>query len=141
MPLQEKQYHRKGEPTTPYPCPVAYDLPAVAALGPDARMYAACIGGLLLPFGIFIFAFSQGRGHFLGPLAGLTIVFAGIFTIYSGMFSYLAVSLSHECVLTHLRLRRTHMAFTRVPLSLARLSSAISAASPFPCSLQPSTNL
>ncbi|KAL8284121.1 hypothetical protein RQP46_004870 [Phenoliferia psychrophenolica] len=64
----------------------------VKARGPEARLYASCVGGLLFPAGIFIFAFSQGRGHWIGPAIGLTICFTGIFTIYLATFNYLADS-------------------------------------------------
>lgn len=46
----------------------------VAKRGPEARLYACMVGGLLFPSGIFIFAFSQGRGHWIGPCIGLVIV-------------------------------------------------------------------
>ncbi|KAI5477994.1 Major Facilitator Superfamily protein [Pseudohyphozyma bogoriensis] len=62
----------------------------VGTRGPEARLYAACVGGLVLPAGLFIFAFSQGRGHWMGPIIGLLLAFLGIFTIYLATFNYLA---------------------------------------------------
>lgn len=46
----------------------------VAKRGPEARLYACMVGGLMFPSGIFIFAFSQGRGHWAGPCVGLIVV-------------------------------------------------------------------
>ncbi|GAA5858755.1 hypothetical protein JCM8547_004973 [Rhodosporidiobolus lusitaniae] len=62
----------------------------VAKRGPEARLYASLIGGLVFPAGAFILAFSQGRGHWMGPVVGLTMVFSGVYTIYLAVFSYLA---------------------------------------------------
>ena len=42
--------------------------------GPEARLYLCMVGGLLFPAGIMIFAFSQGRGHWIGPCIGLVCV-------------------------------------------------------------------
>ncbi len=46
----------------------------VAKRGPEARLYLCMAGGLLFPSGILIFAFSQGRGHWMGPVFGLGCV-------------------------------------------------------------------
>lgn len=62
----------------------------VGRRGPEARLYASLIGGLLFPIGAFILAFTQGRTHWMGPVVGLTIIFIGIYTIYLAVFSYLA---------------------------------------------------
>ncbi|POY70051.1 hypothetical protein BMF94_6938 [Rhodotorula taiwanensis] len=62
----------------------------VARRGPEARLYSSLIGGLLFPAGAFILAFSQDRGHWMGPIVGLTLIFLGIYTIYLAVFSYLA---------------------------------------------------
>ncbi|GJN92132.1 hypothetical protein Rhopal_005162-T1 [Rhodotorula paludigena] len=59
----------------------------VAKRGPEARLYASLVGGLVFPAGAFILAFSQGRGHWMGPIVGLTM---GVYTIYLAVFSYLA---------------------------------------------------
>lgn len=52
--------------------------------GVEARLYVACYLCWFFPGGIFIFAFSQGRGHWMGPVVGLTIAFAGVYNIYLG---------------------------------------------------------
>lgn len=62
----------------------------VAKRGPEARLYAAMVGGIMFPFGVFIFAFASGRGHWMGPVVGLVMVFLGVFTIYLATFNYLA---------------------------------------------------
>lgn len=62
----------------------------VGRRGPEARLYASLVGGLLFPIGAFILAFTQGRAHWMGPVVGLTIIFIGIYTIYLAVFSYLA---------------------------------------------------
>ncbi|GAA5908018.1 hypothetical protein JCM8208_004025 [Rhodotorula glutinis] len=62
----------------------------VAKRGPEARLYASLVGGLVFPAGAFILAFSQGRGHWMGPVVGLTMIFTGVYTIYLAVFSYLA---------------------------------------------------
>jgi len=46
----------------------------VAKRGSEARLYLCMVGGLLFPSGIMIFAFSQGRGHWMGPCIGLVCV-------------------------------------------------------------------
>ncbi|GAA5923091.1 MFS transporter [Sporobolomyces koalae] len=62
----------------------------VARIGPEARLYASLIGGLLFPAGALILAFSQGRGHWFGPVFGLFLIFWGVFQIYLAVFTYLA---------------------------------------------------
>lgn len=62
----------------------------VAKRGPEARLYMACFGGLLLPAGMWIFAFSQGWGYWLGPVCGMVVLFTGIFAVYLAAFNYLA---------------------------------------------------
>ncbi|GAA5997050.1 hypothetical protein JCM5350_001573 [Sporobolomyces pararoseus] len=62
----------------------------VARRGPEARLYASLIGGLVFPAGAFILAFSQGRGHWFGPVVGVALIFYGVYTIYLAVFTYLA---------------------------------------------------
>ncbi|GAA5877188.1 hypothetical protein JCM16303_006193 [Sporobolomyces ruberrimus] len=62
----------------------------VARRGPEARLYASLIGGLVFPAGAFILAFSQGRGHWFGPVVGMFLIFYGTFLIYLAVFNYLA---------------------------------------------------
>lgn len=61
-----------------------------ARRGPEARLYASLIGGLVFPAGAFALAFSQGRGHWMGPVVGLVLIFSGVYSIYLAVFSYLA---------------------------------------------------
>lgn len=42
-------------------------------------------GGGVKQAGILIFAFSQGRAHWIGPVIGLVFTFTGIFTICKGL--------------------------------------------------------
>lgn len=46
----------------------------VAKRGPEARLYSSLVGGLVFPAGALILAFSQGRGHWMGPIVGLVLV-------------------------------------------------------------------
>ncbi|ORY75032.1 MFS general substrate transporter [Leucosporidium creatinivorum] len=63
-----------------------------AKRGPEARLYMSMAGGLIFPAGCWIFAFASGRGHWMGPVVGLVMVFYGVFTIYLATFNYLADS-------------------------------------------------
>jgi hypothetical protein len=60
-----------------------------ATRGVEARLYVACYLCWLFPGGIFIIAFSQGRGHWMGPVVGLAVAFTGVFNIYQATFSFL----------------------------------------------------
>ncbi|BGP12403.1 hypothetical protein JCM10213_001992 [Rhodosporidiobolus nylandii] len=62
----------------------------VAKRGPEARLLTSLVGALVFPAGALILAFSQGRGHWMGPCIGLVLVFSGVYTIYLAVFSYLA---------------------------------------------------
>ncbi|GAA5894174.1 hypothetical protein JCM5296_004675 [Sporobolomyces johnsonii] len=62
----------------------------VAKRGPEARLYSSLVGGLVFPAGALILAFSQGRGHWMGPIVGLVLIFTGVYTVYLAVFSYLA---------------------------------------------------
>ena len=46
--------------------------------GPEARLYASLICGPLLPVGLYIFGATQGRGFWIGPLVGTTLVMVGM---------------------------------------------------------------
>lgn len=50
--------------------------------GAEARLYASMVCAPLLPIGLFIFGASQGRAHWMGPIAGATLLMLGIFHIY-----------------------------------------------------------
>lgn len=73
MPWQERKYRQN-----------------VARKGPEARLYIACAGGIFLCGGGFITAFSEGRGHWIGPLCGVGLVTIGIFCVFSSIFAYMA---------------------------------------------------
>ncbi|KII83384.1 hypothetical protein PLICRDRAFT_180466 [Plicaturopsis crispa FD-325 SS-3] len=64
----------------------------VSKKGPEARLYGAALGGLLVPAGCFIFAWTEGRVHWIAPLIGVTVLMTGIFWIYCAVFNYLADS-------------------------------------------------
>ena len=52
-------------------------------LGPEARMYAGMVGGLLLPIGCWIFTWtSYSNIHWIVPCIGITITYAGLMLIY-----------------------------------------------------------
>ncbi|BGP52668.1 hypothetical protein JCM8202_004805 [Rhodotorula sphaerocarpa] len=85
----------------------------VARRGPEARLYASLVGGLVFPAGAFILAFSQGRGHWMGPVVGLTLIFTGTYTIYLCVFSVLSdyYSIYASSALSGQSLCRNLMAF------------------------------
>lgn len=62
-------------------------LKNVTSKGPEARLYITCLGGIIMVLGGFIIAFSEGRGHWLGPLSGITVLTIGIFCVFSSIFS------------------------------------------------------
>lgn len=64
-PLQESWYRR-----------------TFAKRGAEARLYFAAIGGLLVPVGCFVFAWSQGRTHWIVPLIGIVLLMTGTYWIY-----------------------------------------------------------
>ncbi|GAA6053212.1 hypothetical protein JCM3770_000034 [Rhodotorula araucariae] len=62
-----------------------------ARLGPEARLFIALPGSVLLPGGILLFAFAQGaRAPVVAPLFGVVLLFSGISMIYSAVTAYLA---------------------------------------------------
>ncbi|KAM0793367.1 hypothetical protein ACM66B_000822 [Microbotryomycetes sp. NB124-2] len=70
----EKLYHRK-----------------VAKRGPEARLYQAMVGGLMIPVGAAIFSFTAyPHVHWIACLIGVTILYAGMFLCYLTCFAYLA---------------------------------------------------
>lgn len=80
----------------------------VARRGPEARLYITCLGGFIMFAGGMIIsqstltfphltteltssiAFSEGRGHWVGPLFGVGTVTIGIFCIFYSTFAYMA---------------------------------------------------
>ncbi|KZT53006.1 MFS general substrate transporter [Calocera cornea HHB12733] len=60
-------------------------------IGAEARLYSACLAGILFPLGAFIYAWtSYPHVHWIAPLIGVTIITTAIFLIYLAVFSYLA---------------------------------------------------
>ncbi|KAI5451207.1 hypothetical protein NCC49_002083 [Naganishia albida] len=67
----------------------------VARRGPEARLYAAMIGGVCFAVGGFIYAFTSSSDiTFIAPCIGIAIVIFGVFCIYLGVFNFLADSYS-----------------------------------------------
>ncbi|CED85156.1 Synaptic vesicle transporter SVOP and related transporters (major facilitator superfamily) [Phaffia rhodozyma] len=62
-----------------------------AARGPEARLYGACLSGMVFAIGCFIFGWtSYPDVHWIGPIVGLTVAILGLFVIYLSVFNYLA---------------------------------------------------
>ncbi|KAJ9112210.1 hypothetical protein QFC20_002391 [Naganishia adeliensis] len=65
----------------------------VATRGPEARLYAAMLGGILFAVGCFIYAWTCfPHITYIAPCIGITVVVFGIFSIYLGVFNFLADS-------------------------------------------------
>ncbi len=63
----------------------------VATKGTEARLYTALAGGVLLPFGGWIYAWTSFPNvHFIAPCIGITLLYAGMYLIYVAVFQYLA---------------------------------------------------
>ncbi|GAA5900772.1 hypothetical protein JCM5296_004891 [Sporobolomyces johnsonii] len=70
-------------------------LKNVAKRGPEARLYSAFGGGILVPLGSFIYVFtSYPQCHWSGPAIGVVILYTGMYLVYLTTFSYLADSYS-----------------------------------------------
>ncbi|KAK4055293.1 hypothetical protein OIV83_000576 [Microbotryomycetes sp. JL201] len=70
----------------------------VAKRGPEARLYQAMIGGLMIPVGAAIFSFTAyPHVHWIACLIGVTILYAGMFLCYLTCFSYLADASHADC--------------------------------------------
>ncbi|KAF9461065.1 MFS polyamine transporter [Collybia nuda] len=62
-----------------------------AKRGPEARLHTACFAAVLIPIGMFIYAWSSfPRVHWIVQMIGITIFMWGMFIIYLGVFSYVA---------------------------------------------------
>ncbi|KAL3421090.1 Cycloheximide resistance protein [Phlyctema vagabunda] len=58
---------------------------------PESRLYFACIESVLLPVGLFMFAWTQFSSiHWIVPTIAVGISTAGIYSIYLATFNYLA---------------------------------------------------
>ncbi|KAF8621893.1 hypothetical protein AX15_007445 [Amanita polypyramis BW_CC] len=63
----------------------------VAKRGPEARLYTACMAGVLLPVGLFIFSWTALRHvQWIGANFGIAIFMWATYIIYSTVFSYLS---------------------------------------------------
>ncbi|KAF8202324.1 MFS polyamine transporter [Pholiota molesta] len=59
--------------------------------GPEARLYLACFAAIMIPVGMFIYAWSAfQRIPWIALAIGITIFTWGIFIVYLAVFSYLA---------------------------------------------------
>lgn len=47
---------------------------AVATRGVEARLYTSLVGSFMFPCGQTVFAFTQGRTHWIVPIFALTVV-------------------------------------------------------------------
>ncbi|KAF8330493.1 MFS polyamine transporter [Amanita rubescens] len=62
-----------------------------AKRGPEARLYAACIAGVMLPAGLFIFAWcSFPQVNWIGPNIGMVCFMWAIYIIYQAVFAYMS---------------------------------------------------
>lgn len=58
---------------------------------PEIRLYSCCIGAVIVPIGLFIYAWgAQSHVHPAVPIVGLVIFATGVFPIYLGVFVVLA---------------------------------------------------
>ncbi|KAJ9115904.1 hypothetical protein QFC22_005047 [Naganishia vaughanmartiniae] len=65
----------------------------VATRGPEARLYAAMVGGVCFAVGCFIYAWTSFPDvTYVAPCIGIAIVIFGVFCIYLGVFNFLADS-------------------------------------------------
>lgn len=64
---------------------------------PEIFIPVAIIGSVLMPIGIFIFAWSASENlHWIGPLIGAAIFAAGAFLIFQTLFNYILTSFKPE---------------------------------------------
>ncbi|KAF7974621.1 hypothetical protein HWV62_11598 [Athelia sp. TMB] len=79
--VQDRLYQRDGAKT------------ALGRAPPESRLYAACVGGLVVPVSLFWFAWSgRPEVHWIVPTIALVFFNFGVFPIYLATFSYLADS-------------------------------------------------
>jgi len=65
----------------------------VAQRGPEARLYSACAGGVIIVIGTFIYAWTTipNKGiPWIAPAIGITLMTVGLFHVYLAVFNYLA---------------------------------------------------
>ncbi|KAF8909962.1 MFS polyamine transporter [Mucidula mucida] len=59
--------------------------------GPEARLYGACFAAVLLPAGMFLYAWSSfSYVHWIVPVIGITLLIWATYIIYLAVFTYLA---------------------------------------------------
>ncbi|OSD05327.1 MFS general substrate transporter [Trametes coccinea BRFM310] len=59
--------------------------------GPEARLYSACVGALLFPAGMFIYAWCTfSYVHWMGMVVGIFVIMTALFILYVAVFTYLA---------------------------------------------------
>ncbi|EIW58339.1 MFS general substrate transporter [Trametes versicolor FP-101664 SS1] len=59
--------------------------------GPEARLFSACLGAVLFPAGIFIYAWSTFESvHWMGMAMGVFVIMTALFVLYVAVFTYLA---------------------------------------------------
>ena len=60
---------------------------------PEARLYGACVGAVLLPIGMFWFGWTQfSKVHWIVPIIALLPIILGIYHIFLAVYNYLADS-------------------------------------------------
>ncbi|KAK0569354.1 hypothetical protein OC861_001068 [Tilletia horrida] len=65
----------------------------VARKGPEARLYAACVGAVMFPVGCLIYGWTSfAYVSLAGPIVGVVVLMVGIYSIYLAVFNYLADS-------------------------------------------------
>ncbi|RPD64469.1 MFS general substrate transporter [Lentinus tigrinus ALCF2SS1-7] len=59
--------------------------------GPEARLYSACLGAVLFPVGMFIYAWCTFPSvPWIGMVIGIFVIMIALFIIYVAVFTYLA---------------------------------------------------
>ncbi|KAF8624022.1 hypothetical protein AX17_007228 [Amanita inopinata Kibby_2008] len=62
-----------------------------AKRGPEARLYGACVAAVMLPAGMFIYAWtSLPQAHWIGSVIGVILFTWALFSIYNAVFAYLS---------------------------------------------------
>ncbi|KAI0642409.1 MFS general substrate transporter [Trametes meyenii] len=63
----------------------------VPTKGPEARLFSACVGAILFPAGIFIYAWCTFESvHWIGMVVGVWVIMTALFVLYVAVFTYLA---------------------------------------------------
>ncbi|KAI5476873.1 Major Facilitator Superfamily protein [Pseudohyphozyma bogoriensis] len=68
-------------------------LANVAKRGPEARLYPAMIGGIVMPLGAWLYAWTARSSiHWIVPAIGTFFIYTGMYCVYLTTFSYMADS-------------------------------------------------